>query len=43
MKNILLKLMALILMATLVDGCQKKVNDWQVDPSHDRLFQSLVF
>lgn len=43
MKNILFRLISLALMAALVTGCQKKVNDWPVDPSHDRLFKSLDF
>lgn len=43
MKNIFLKLMALVLVSALVTSCQKKVNDWEVDPSHDRLFKSLTF
>lgn len=43
MKNILLKLLALIMVAAFVTSCQKKVNRWPVDPSHDRLFKPLVF
>ena len=26
-----------------ISGCQKKVNDWDIDPTHQRLFKSLVF
>lgn len=43
MKNIILKLLALVMVAAFVTSCQKKVNRWPVDPSHDRLFKPLVF
>lgn len=29
--------------AITISSCEKKVNDWEVDPSHQRLFKSLVF
>jgi hypothetical protein len=43
MKYTSIKLMAFIITALWVTGCEKKVNDWAVDPSHDRLFKPLVF
>lgn len=43
MKSLFIKFMALLLIASLGTSCQKKVNDWDVDPSHDRLFKSLTF
>lgn len=43
MKNILLRLPALILIAAAAISCQKEVNNWDVDPSHARLFMPLTF
>lgn len=42
MKNIFFKLMLFIAGSASIMSC-KKVNDWAVDPSHERLFKSLVF
>ena len=41
MKNILLKFMAFVLVISMISSCQKEVNQWPVDPSHDRLFKTL--
>lgn len=43
MKNILLKLMTCIFVASFATSCQKEVNNWGVDPSHARLFKPLTF
>ncbi|HMR19273.1 MAG TPA: DUF5123 domain-containing protein [Sphingobacterium sp.] len=43
MKKILFKIMLLGIVGMTVSGCAKKVNDWDVDPSYQRLFKSLVF
>ncbi|UAY54526.1 DUF5123 domain-containing protein [Arachidicoccus terrestris] len=43
MKNILFKLMAFILIVFFAASCQKEVNNWDVDPSHARLFKPLTF
>jgi len=43
MKNLIIKWMALGLIVIAAFGCEKKVNDWEVDSSHNRLFKSLVF
>lgn len=43
MRNFIIKWMALVLIVLVAFGCEKKVNDWDVDPSYDRLFKSLVF
>lgn len=42
MKNTLLTLIALI-MTLFIISCEKKVNQWKIDPSHERLFRPLVF
>ena len=43
MKKILFKIMLLGIVGMTVSGCAKKVNDWDVDPSYQRLFKSQVF
>ena len=43
MKKIMKKWVTLVLGVATVIGCEDKVNDWEVDPSHQRLFKSLVF
>jgi len=43
MKNIFYKLMTFTLIVSLTTGCIKKVNDWPIDKSHDRLFTPLTF
>lgn len=42
MKNITLVFTILLLASSLV-SCEKDYNEWDVDPSHDRLFKSIVF
>src|SRR5690606_30739610 len=42
MKNIFLR-MFILLAAIGMSGCEKKFNDWEIDPAHDRLFKPLVF
>lgn len=42
MKNILFKVMLLIAGSASIMSCEK-INDWKIDPSHERLFKSLVF
>jgi hypothetical protein len=42
MKNILIKL-AVLFTIVFAASCEKKVNQWEVDPSHQRLFSPLVF
>ncbi|QDH78744.1 DUF5123 domain-containing protein [Echinicola soli] len=40
LKNIMLGVVALL--STLMFSCMDDINDWPVDPSHNRLFRSLV-
>lgn len=43
MKKIFFKIIMLGIVGISIAGCQKKFNDWDVDPNHQRLFKSLVF
>lgn len=43
MNKLHLKIIGFLIGSFLMTGCQKKVNDWDIDSSHDRLFKSLVF
>lgn len=43
MKKIFLKLMLLAVVGVTLTSCEKDINDWDVDPSHNRLFKSLTF
>lgn len=43
MKRIFLKLMLLALVGIAITSCEKDINNWDVDPSHQRLFKSLTF
>lgn len=43
MKSVFLKLLAFLLIASLATSCKKEVNNWDVDPAHDRLFKPLTF
>lgn len=43
MKKILTNIALLAVTALAISSCEKKVNDWDVDPSQQRLFKSLVF
>ncbi|PRD53737.1 DUF5123 domain-containing protein [Sphingobacterium gobiense] len=43
MNKICFNMIILIVTGILFSGCQKDVNDWDVDPSHARLFRSLNF
>jgi hypothetical protein len=43
MKKIFLKLMLLALVGVTITSCEKDINNWDVDPSHQRLFKSLTF
>src|SRR5690606_35871986 len=43
MKKIFLRLTLLASVSIIATSCIKKANEWDIDPSHDRLFKSLVF
>lgn len=43
MKKIIEKWVMCSLCVAIATGCEDKVNDWDVDPAHRRLFKSLVF
>lgn len=43
MRKILINMIMLVATALAMSSCEKKVNDWAVDPSHERLFRSLTF
>src|SRR5690606_14533830 len=43
MRKILINMMLLVAMALAMSSCEKKINDWDVDPSYAGLFRSLSF
>lgn len=43
MKKMFFKILMLGIVGISILGCQKKVNDWDIDPAYQRLFKSLVF
>ncbi|WP_165793106.1 DUF5123 domain-containing protein [Sphingobacterium haloxyli] len=43
MRKNLINMIMLVAIALAISSCEKKVNDWDVDPSHARLFRSLSF
>ncbi|RZF60382.1 DUF5123 domain-containing protein [Sphingobacterium corticibacterium] len=43
MRKMLINMTMLVAMALAMSSCEKKVNDWDVDPSHAGLFRSLSF
>lgn len=43
MRKILINMILLVAMALAMSSCEKKVNDWDVDPSYAGLFRSLSF
>lgn len=43
MKPIYFKIVMFVIATVAISSCQKEINNWEVDPSHQRLFKSLVF
>ncbi|MBD1435075.1 DUF5123 domain-containing protein [Sphingobacterium sp. DN00404] len=43
MRKILINMITLVATALAMSSCEKKVNDWDVDPSYAGLFRSLSF
>lgn len=43
MKTIFFKILMLGIIGIFISSCAKKVNDWDVDPTHQRLFKTLMF
>lgn len=43
MRTISFKYIFLLAVTVCLVACEKKVNDWEIDPDHDRLFKPLVF
>lgn len=43
MKYTYIKIICLLVFPSLWISCEKKVNDWDIDPSHQRLFMPLKF
>ena len=43
MKKLLINMLLLLSAAITFSSCEKEVNDWDVDPSHERLFRALTF
>ena len=43
MRSYIFKLALLAVAVVSIAGCEKKLNDWEVDPSYQRLFRSLIF
>lgn len=43
MRKIIFNMVMLLTATMILSSCDKKINDWEVDESHRRLFKSLVF